>query len=87
MFYIANRDIINALHDATDRGVNVRLILDPNKTAFGNTKTGLPNVPIASELIKDEGISIRWYETEDEQYHTKLMYIKKDNKCRHRRVS
>lgn len=80
MFYLANRSIIDTLHDAADRGVAVRLILDPNKAAFGNQKAGLPNVPIASELIKDKGISIRWYETGEEQYHTKLLYIKKNDK-------
>src|SRR5699024_8469895 len=80
MFYIANRSIIDALHDASNRGVSIRLILDPNKAAFGNQKVGLPNLPIAAELIKDKGISIRWYKTEDEQYHTKLLYIKKSDK-------
>lgn len=77
MFYIANRGVIDALHDATERGVSVRLILDPNKVAFGNQKTGLPNVPIASELQKNKEISIRWYDTDEDQYHTKLLYIKK----------
>lgn len=77
MFYIANRGVVDALHDAADRGVKVRLILDPNKAAFGNQKTGLPNVPIASELKKNKEIAIRWYHAEEDQYHTKLMYIKK----------
>lgn len=77
MFYIANRDVIDALHDATNRGVKVNLILDSNQAAFGNKKAGLPNLPVASELIKDPGINIRWYASEEDQYHTKLLYIKK----------
>lgn len=77
MFYLANRDIIDALHDATERGVEVNLILDPNKVAFGNGKTGLPNVPIASELIKNKHINIRWFQAEENQFHTKLLYINK----------
>lgn len=77
MFYIANRDVINALHDATERGVKVNLILDPNKNAFGSQKAGLPNVPVAAELIKNELINIRWFQTEEEQFHTKLLYINK----------
>lgn len=77
MFYLANRDIMDALDDATDRGVKVNLILDANKVAFGNQKTGLPNLPVASELTKNEDITIRWYETDEDQYHTKLLYIKK----------
>ncbi len=79
MFYIANRDVIDALHRATDREVKVDLILDPNKVAFGNQKTGLPNIPVASELVKNnDKLAIRWYHTGSEQYHTKLLYIKKD---------
>lgn len=77
MFYLANRDIIDALHMATERGVEVKLILDPNKVAFGNGKTGLPNVPIASELIKNKHINIRWFNAEENQFHTKLLYINK----------
>ncbi len=77
MFYIANRGVIDALDDATDRGAKVRLILDPNKAAFGNQKIGLPNIPVASELNKNEKLSIRWYNADKDQYHTKLMYIKK----------
>lgn len=57
-------------------GVTINLILDSNKVAFGNKKTGLPNIPVASELVKNDNITIRWYESEQDQYHTKLMYIK-----------
>ncbi|HLR59738.1 MAG TPA: phospholipase D family protein [Pseudogracilibacillus sp.] len=77
MFYIANRDVIDAIHDATDRGAKVQLILDPNKNAFGSNKTGLPNMPIASEMVKDNNLDIRWYEAKEDQYHTKIIYIKK----------
>lgn len=79
MFYISDRDVIVALHEAAERGVKVQLILDPNKAAFGNQKIGLPNIPVASELTKNKTISIRWYNAEKDQYHTKMMYIKKQN--------
>lgn len=79
MFYIANRGVIDALHEAAERGVKIQLILDPNKAAFGNQKTGLPNVPIASELTMNDAISVRWYHAEEDQYHTKMMYIKKQD--------
>src|SRR5690625_6442827 len=52
MFYIGNRKVINALQDAADRGVDIHMILDPNKVAFGHEKTGLPNLPVASEFHK-----------------------------------
>lgn len=79
MFYIADRDVIEALHDATDRGVKVQMILDPNEVAFGNQKVGLPNIPVATEMAENEDLSIRWYKTDKDQYHTKLLYIKKEN--------
>src|SRR4051812_30800298 len=40
MFYIADRAVIESLLAASRRGVAVRLILDPNKDAFGHAKTG-----------------------------------------------
>lgn len=79
MFYISNRKIINELIDASNRGVKVNLILDANKIAFGNQKSGLPNLPIASELVKNDGITIRWYKASEDQYHTKLLYVKKQD--------
>ncbi|RBW69162.1 phospholipase D family protein [Bacillus taeanensis] len=78
MFYLADRDIIDALEDAAERGIEVRIILDPNQNAFGSEKMGLPNIPIAAELYKTrkKHLTIRWYNTNKEQYHTKLIYIK-----------
>src|SRR4029079_12553799 len=43
MFYLSERDIIGALLAAAKRGVAVRVILDPNKDAFGREKDGIPN--------------------------------------------
>ncbi|WP_430482585.1 phospholipase D family protein [Rossellomorea marisflavi] len=78
MFYLADRDIIDAIENAADRKVDVRIVLDPNQNAFGQEKIGLPNLPIASELNKldNEHISIRWYNTNKEQFHTKFIYVK-----------
>jgi phosphatidylserine/phosphatidylglycerophosphate/cardiolipin synthase-like enzyme len=77
MFYVADRVIVDALTAASGRGVNVRLILDPNKDAFGREKHGLPNRPVASELIaaSDGQIHVRWYRTHGEQFHTKLVMV------------
>jgi len=81
MFYLADRDIIDAIGKAADREVEVRLVLDPNQNAFGQEKIGLPNLPIASELhnLDNDHITIRWYNTNKEQYHTKFIYIKRAN--------
>jgi HKD family nuclease len=77
MFYVSDREIIQALLAASRRGVGVRLILDPNKDAFGHAKSGIPNQPVASELVaaSDGAIHVRWYRTHGEQFHTKLAMI------------
>jgi phosphatidylserine/phosphatidylglycerophosphate/cardiolipin synthase-like enzyme len=77
MFYISDRKVIDALVDAAGRGVNVRLILDPNKDAFGYEKNGIPNRPVASELVgaTNGAIHVRWYRTHGEQFHTKLVMV------------
>jgi len=79
MFYLADEKVMNALLDAAKRGVDVRLILDPNQNAFGSDKIGIPNRPVAAELYErsDHAIQIKWYNTTKEQYHPKLMYISK----------
>jgi phosphatidylserine/phosphatidylglycerophosphate/cardiolipin synthase-like enzyme len=77
MFYVADRPIIESLLAASRRGVNVRLILDPNRDAYGHTTSGLPNQPAASELVSesDGGIHVRWYRTHGERFHTKLVMV------------
>jgi phosphatidylserine/phosphatidylglycerophosphate/cardiolipin synthase-like enzyme len=77
MFYVADRSIIEALLEASRRDVTVRLILDPNEEAFGRPKGGIPNQPVASELVaaSDGRIHVRWYRTHSEQFHTKLVMI------------
>lgn len=80
MFFVAKRDIVNALVDATNRGVKVRMILDPNENSFGRQKSGLPNRPVAQELVEDtEGkLEIRWFNTVVGQYHSKAIHIQTD---------
>ncbi len=81
MFYLAHREIIKQLTEAADRGVEIKMILDPNKDAFGFEKNGIPNRQAAAELIKksDNKIQVRWYLTHGEQFHTKVIaFYKKD---------
>jgi phosphatidylserine/phosphatidylglycerophosphate/cardiolipin synthase-like enzyme len=77
MFYLSERDVISALADATERGADIRIILDPNKDAFGYKKTGIPNRPVARDLINrsNNRIKVRWYNTMGEQFHSKLICI------------
>ena len=71
-FYLSDRDIIAALKRARQRGAAMRIVLDPNKNAFGYDKHGIPNLPVAAELIR-AGIDVRWYHTHDEQCHFKML--------------
>ena len=77
MFYLAHREIVKQLIEAASRGVEIRVVLDPNKDAFGFEKNGIPNRQTASELIKKSGgkIQVRWYLTHGEQFHTKVIAV------------
>lgn len=72
MFYLSERQIIESLKQAKKRGVSIRLLLDPNKDAFGRQKNGIPNRQVASEL-HDAGVDIRWCDTHGEQCHSKML--------------
>lgn len=77
MFYLSHRRVVQALLDSHGRGASVRLVLDPNKDAFGREKGGLPNRQVAHELVTRSGggIRVRWYDTHGEQFHTKLVRV------------
>lgn len=72
VFYLSHRTLIEALKAAHRRGVEVRVLLDPNRQAFGIAKSGVPNRPVAAELV-EAGIKVRWCLTRGEQCHTKLL--------------
>jgi phosphatidylserine/phosphatidylglycerophosphate/cardiolipin synthase-like enzyme len=78
MFYLSERSVIQALLSAAHRGVAVRVILDPNKDAFGHEKNGIPNRSVATELAaaSDGAIKVRWFRTHGEQFHTKIVAIR-----------
>lgn len=76
MFYLSERQIVKALIAAHQRGVKLRILLDPNKDAFGRQKNGIPNRQVASEL-NAAGITVRWCNTQGEQCHSKMI-IKHD---------
>ena len=72
MFYLSERNIIKELIAAKERGATVRVLLDPNKDAFGRQKNGIPNRQVASEL-NDAGVAVRWCNTQGEQCHSKMI--------------
>jgi len=77
MFYLSDREVVEGLLAAAARGAEVRLLLDPNKDAFGRKKNGIPNRPVARELVeKSKGrIQVRWYGTNGEQFHSKMVMV------------
>lgn len=75
MFYLSDREIVTALKTAFRRGVSLRVLLDPNKDAFGRRKNGIPNRPVGHELER-EGIPVRWYDTHGEQCHAKMILVR-----------
>lgn len=81
VFYLADRDIVTALVNAARRGAAVRLILDPNKDAFGHEKNGIPNRQVAGELLhrSHDAIKLRWYDTHGEQFHTKTLLVRRQD--------
>ncbi|MDV2441941.1 phospholipase D-like domain-containing protein [Acinetobacter gerneri] len=72
MFYLSERQIIKALISAKERGIKLRVLLDPNKDAFGRQKNGIPNRQVAKELYEN-GIDVRWCDTHGEQCHSKMI--------------
>lgn len=82
MFYLAERSVIDEIDKAADRGTKIKIILDPNKNAFGNQKTGLPNIPVSAEIrnLGSDNIEVKWYKTGEEQYHTKMIYFDRKDK-------
>jgi hypothetical protein len=81
VFYLSDHSVVGALCDAKRRGAEVRVLLDPNKDAFGHEKNGIPNRPVAADL-RDNEVDVRWCNTHGEQCHAKLMlvrYAKGDN--------
>lgn len=75
MFYLSHRAIVEAIIQAHERGAEVRVLLDPNEHAFGRNKNGVPNRPVAAELVR-AGIAVRWCHTNGEQCHSKQLLIR-----------
>jgi hypothetical protein len=82
MFYLSERTVIDAMLGAVRRGATMRVLLDPNKDAFGFEKSGIPNRQVASELISaSEGLlRLRWFRTHGEQFHAKLIAIRSNGR-------
>ena len=72
MLYLSERKIIDAMLAAKQRGVQLRVLLDPNNNVLGHQHQGIPNRPVASEL-NDAGILVRWCNPQAEQCQSKML--------------
>ncbi len=77
MFYLSDRRVVRGLAGAASHGAVLRVILDPNKDAFGRQKGGIPNRQVAHELHGRYRTEVRWYDTHGEQFHTKLVVFRR----------
>lgn len=77
MYMLSDPDIIEALEYAAERRVSVRMILDPNQESFGREKPGIPNVAVTHRIAAGghEHLEIRWYHVDEEQYHSKILFL------------
>ncbi len=79
IFYFSDRRMVKALKAAINRGAEVRLLMDVNRDAFGRKKNGVPNRPVAAELMELRefagNITVRWANTHGEQFHSKALRI------------
>ncbi len=91
MFYLSDSKVIEALKEACARGAKARILLDPNKDAFGRNKNGIPNRAVAADLVewaagKQADIQIRWFDTHGEQAHFKLLHVRDESARRGRMI-
>ena len=78
LFYLSDRRVIEAIKAAARRGAALRVLLDPNKDAFGRVKNGIPNRPVAAELMALPDVcqvDVRWADTRGEQFHGKALRV------------
>ncbi|WP_218838595.1 phospholipase D-like domain-containing protein [Halopseudomonas pelagia] len=74
VFYFSHRPLIEALIRAQQRGVQLRVLMDANRDAFGREKNGVPNRQVAWDL-HEAGIDVRWCATQGEQCHRKWLRL------------
>jgi hypothetical protein len=72
VFYLSDRGVVEGLVAARGRGAEVRVLMDPNRDAFGHEKNGVPNRPVAVDLRRGD-VAVRWCDTHGEQCHAKLL--------------
>ncbi len=79
--YLAERDLIEALVRASERGVRGTLVLDQNRVSFGNPKNGFPNQLTVPELARRTEFELRWANTHQEEAHNVFTLLHRPDRC------
>lgn len=79
--FLSHRGVIEALVEASRRGAEATVVLDQNKTSFGNEKAGYPNQVVAAELLRRSRVHVRMANTHHEEFHTKLLLVRRGPRC------
>ena len=80
MFYLSDPQVISGIKACAERGARVRLLLDPNREAFGRGKNGVPNTAVAWKLHRwaqqrELPLEVRWFVAQGEQGHFKMLRV------------
>lgn len=75
--FLSHREVIEALVAASRRGVHGTIVLDQNKVSFGNPKNGFPNQLTGPEIVRRTNFTLRWANTEKEEYHNQFIFIER----------
>ena len=81
-FFLADRAVVKEIINAAKRGVDFKIILNNSQSSMG--MGGIPNKTASDEIMKKTYkslgfLKIRWYNNGSEQFHTKLMIVKKQS--------
>jgi phosphatidylserine/phosphatidylglycerophosphate/cardiolipin synthase-like enzyme len=79
--FLSNREVIEALVRASQRGVRGTLVLDQNKVNFGQPKNGFPNQLTAPELARRTDLEVRWANTRNEEFHNQFLLLQRPASC------
>lgn len=79
--YLSERDLIEALVQASERGVPGTLVLDQNLVSFGNPKSGFPNQLTGPEMARRTDFEIRWANTHSEEFHNCFTLLHRPDRC------
>lgn len=81
VWQLSDRSVVSHLMAAAGRGAAVRVILDPNHNASRRGLEGLPNRPVASELMLKAGknLFVRWYARPEAPVQATMLLLRRQD--------